>query len=128
MEAEKLSEALLRRVIDEFYTRVRADPVLGPVFNTIIGDRWGPHIERIMSFWMMATRLRPGYRGRDFMPAHLRHDAIRAEQLPQWLALFRATCRDLCSPDNAATLILIAEQMAENMAISLTKRDSPARD
>ena len=124
MEAGKLSEASLRRVIDEFYRRVRADPELGPVFNAIIGDRWGPHTERIVSFWLMATRLRAGYRGRDFMPAHLRHDAIRAEQLPQWLKLFRATCHDLCCPENAATLIRIAEQMAENMAISLARRDS----
>lgn len=123
MSAGKLDEALLRRVIDEFYRRVRADAELGPVFNTIIGDRWGPHIEKIMSFWMTATRLGSGYPGRDFMPAHLGHASIRAEHLPQWLKLFRETCRDLCAPDVAAELTRIAGQMAENMAISLRRRD-----
>lgn len=123
MSTGKLDEALLARVIDEFYRRVRADAQLGPVFNTIIGDRWGPHIEKIMSFWMTATRLGSGYRGRDFMPAHLGHARIRAEQLPQWLKLFRETCQDLCAPEEAAELVRIAEQMAENMAISLRRRD-----
>lgn len=119
-----LDETLLRRVIDEFYARVRRDPQLGPVFENIIGERWAPHIERIMSFWMMATRVRPGYRGRDFTPAHLRHASIKAEQLPRWLELFRATCRDLCEPEAAAVLIRIAEQMADNLEISLNRRDA----
>jgi hemoglobin len=122
MATEALNEALLRRVIEEFYTRVRADPELGPVFNPILEGRWEPHIEKIMSFWMTATRLGSGYKGRDFMPAHLRHDTVRAEQLPQWLNLFGATARELCAPDDAEALIRIAQQMAENMAISLARR------
>ena len=104
----KLDEALLRRVIDEFYARVRRDGELGPVFDEIIGDRWGPHIDRIMSFWMTATRVGSGYKGRDFTPAHVSHQSIRADQLPRWLELFRATCRDLCEPQAADALIRIA--------------------
>jgi hemoglobin len=130
MESNKtaggLDEELLRRVIDEFYTRVRRDEELGPVFDAIIGDRWGPHIEKIMSFWMTATRVGAGYKGRDFTPAHLKHDAIRAAQLPRWLELFRATCRDLCEPAAADALIRVAEQMADNLQISLTRRDANA--
>ena len=118
-----LNEQQLQRVIDEFYARVRADAELGPIFDSIIGQRWGPHIARIMAFWRTATRLGSGYKGRDFMPAHLRHLSIRAEQLPRWLTLFRATCHDICAPEDAATLIAIAEQMEENMAISLARRD-----
>lgn len=121
-----LNEELLRRVIDEFYARVRRDEELGPVFESIVGDRWGPHIEKIMSFWTTATRVGVGYKGRDFTPAHIKHATIRAEQLPRWLELFRATCRDLCEPEAADALIRIAEQMADNLRISLSRRDANA--
>ncbi|MFN3890938.1 MAG: group III truncated hemoglobin [Beijerinckiaceae bacterium] len=124
MAQAQLSEELLSRVVDAFYERVRADPELGPVFNSIIGGNWAPHIRKIMSFWLTATRVGAGYPGRDFMPAHLRHNTIRAEQIPKWLTLFRDTCRDLCEPEQAEALIRIAELMAENVAISLRRRDS----
>lgn len=124
MATGTLNEDLLRRVINEFYARVRVDPELGPIFNSILKDRWEPHIEKIMLFWMTATRIGSGYKGRDFMPAHLRHELIRSEQLPRWLELFRATCRELCSPEDAEALIRIAGQMAENMEISLKRREA----
>jgi hypothetical protein len=49
-----LTEALVRRVIDAFYERVRRDAVLGPVFAEAIGDDWAPHIEKINQFWLTA--------------------------------------------------------------------------
>ncbi|MBX9761047.1 MAG: group III truncated hemoglobin [Beijerinckiaceae bacterium] len=122
----RIDEALLRALIGEFYARVRRDRELGPVFEAIIADRWPPHIEKILSFWMTATRAGAGYKGRDFTPAHLRHSAIRAAQLPRWLELFRATCADLCEPQAAVALIRIAEQMADNLQISLSRRDADA--
>jgi len=79
---------------------------------------------KIMLFWRTATGLGKGYRGRDFMPAHLRHATIKAAQLPRWLALFRSACVDLCPPAEAAYLINLAERMAENLDISLARRDN----
>lgn len=120
-----LTEPLLRQVILSFYEKVRADAVLGPVFAEAIGDDWGPHIERIMLFWLTATRLSRGYGGRNFMPVHLRNLAIRAEQLPRWLELFRETCAEQCSPQAASALVDIAERMAETLQIGLGRRDAP---
>jgi hemoglobin len=71
--AAGLTEPLVRKVIFSFYDKVRHDPVLGPVFADAIGDSWDAHIERIMQFWLTATRLGRGYDGRNFMPAHLRN-------------------------------------------------------
>lgn len=120
---EGLNDHLLAEVIAEFYRRVMADAELGPVFKDIIGRRWDSHILRIMSFWRTATRLGNGYPGKAFMPAHLKHHRIQASQLPRWLELFRSACNDLCQPAEAAYLIDIAERMAENLAISLARRD-----
>jgi hemoglobin len=118
-----LTDELLTEVITEFYRRVRQDRELGPVFDGVIGRRWDAHMAKIMLFWRTATGLGKGYHGRDFMPAHLRHTTIRAALLPQWLALFRSACVDLCPPAEAAYLIDLAERMAENLDISLARRD-----
>jgi hemoglobin len=119
-----LTEALVRKVITSFYDKVRSDAVLGPVFAEAIGDDWDPHIERIVLFWLTATRLKRGYDGRRFMPAHLGNGSIRADQLPRWLELFRNTAAEQCSPEIASALVDIAERMAETLAIGLARRDS----
>jgi hemoglobin len=124
--AAGLTEPLVRQVIDAFYAKVRQDPILAPVFNGIIKDDWPAHIERIFAFWLTATRLGSGYDGRAFMPAHLKHGAIRAEQLPQWLLLFRETAREHCPPDAADVLIDTAERMADSIRMSLARRDENA--
>jgi hemoglobin len=117
-----LTEPLLRAVIQTFYTRLKQDDLLGPVFTQAIGDDWTKHIQRITLFWLRVAGIRRGYRGGDFIPAHLRHLDIRADQLPRWLKLFSETCRELCPPTVAAFLIEVAEKMAENLEISFDKR------
>lgn len=121
-----LTEPLIRKVILSFYEKVRRDAILGPVFAEAIGDDWDRHIERIMLFWLTATRLSRSYDGRSFMPAHLKNLAIRADQLPRWLELFRGTAAEQCPPQVASVLVDIAERMAETLAISLGRRDTPS--
>jgi len=53
--AAGLNEPLIRKVILSFYEKVRRDPLLGPIFEEAIGDKWDPHIERIILFWLTAT-------------------------------------------------------------------------
>jgi hemoglobin len=103
---------------------VRCDSVLGPVFEDIIGDHWATHIETVCSFWLYVTRLDRHYNAQNFMPAHLRRPTIRAELLPKWLALFRATACELCAPAQTDVLNDIARRMADTLEISLNKRDA----
>ena len=49
-------EQILRDLVHRFYAKVRADPVLGPVFASRIED-WGPHLERMAAFWSSPRRL-----------------------------------------------------------------------
>jgi hemoglobin len=118
-----LTEPLVCEVILSFYEKVRVDEVLGPVFTEAIGNDWTAHTERIILFWLTATRLGRGYDSTGFLPAHLRNLSIRSDQLPRWLQLFGETARELCSPQAASVLIEIAERMAETIRISLDRRD-----
>ena len=40
-------------IVHAFYTKVRADELLGPIFNKIITD-WDEHLERLIDFWEMS--------------------------------------------------------------------------
>ncbi|HEX2727945.1 MAG TPA: group III truncated hemoglobin [Beijerinckiaceae bacterium] len=118
-----VTEPMVQNLIAAFYEKVKRDPMLGPVFDAIIGHEWDAHIEKITSFWLFVTGLGKGYRTRDFMPAHVRHPTIRASLLPRWLDLFRETASDICPPAAARVLIEIAEGMADSIGISLERRD-----
>ena len=118
-----LTEAAVREVISAFYKKVRQDTVLGPVFAEAIGNDWAPHIEKINQFWLKATRLGTGYDTARFLPAHMQHFSIRADQIPRWLELFRETTAEHCSPAAAAVLVDIAVRMAETIEIGLARRD-----
>jgi len=122
--AAGLTEPVVRKVVLAFYEQVRRDPILGPVFAEAIAGNWESHLERIILFWLTAARLKRGYDGRNFMPAHLRNRSIRADQLPHWLELFRNTAAEQCSPQAAAVLVDIAERMAETLEIGLARRDA----
>lgn len=118
-----LTEQIIREVVTVFYDRIRRDPVLGPVFEQAITD-WDAHIERIMLFWLTATRLGRGYVGKNFMPAHLQHRSIRSEHLPRWLKLFEETVSERCSPEGASVLMDIAKRMAETLELALARREA----
>ena len=37
----------VQQLVDTFYTAVRTDDIIGPVFNTIIGDQWAHHLPKM---------------------------------------------------------------------------------
>ena len=47
----------IRRLVDAFYVKVRADPELAPIFDRAIPGDWGPHLTKMYAFWssMMLT-------------------------------------------------------------------------
>jgi len=119
-----LDADLVTTLLDDFYDRVRRDCVLGPVFTEIIGQNWDAHMARINSFWRTALRLDRSYPGRDFMPAHWRHAAIRAEHLPIWLKLFEEAVQNVVPEQARGEFLRIAQAMAENLALGLDRRDA----
>jgi hemoglobin len=108
-------------VIDDFYGRIRMDPLLGPVFQAVIGDGWELHLEKICRFWLTATRLGGHYEGRGFMPAHLKLSGIGSEHMDRWLLLFRQTVDERCSPEAADALFDIAVRMGESILFGLNR-------
>jgi len=95
-----IDEALVSALVDTFYARVRQDDLIGPVFETAIGDDWDAHLAKLKDFWSAIALGTRRYTGRP-MPAHLRLPGLTAAHFERWLALFRTTLDDIM-PNPAA--------------------------
>jgi hemoglobin len=104
-------------LVDSFYTKVRADELLAPVFASRIPvDAWGPHLERMYSFWNTVLFLERTYKGNPFAKhATLPIDGPHFEH---WLSLFTKTVDEHFSGEKADE----AKQRASSMAMIFTAK------
>ncbi|MBA4227593.1 MAG: globin [Hyphomonas sp.] len=113
-----INEAYISTLVETFYTRVRAHPVLGPVFDVAISD-WAPHLETMKDFWSSVALGTGRYSGRP-VPAHARHRHIQQVHFNLWLALFEQTLRDTAATPEAATFFLErANRIAQSLQYAL---------
>lgn len=119
-----LDDAALKQLVDAFYARVRADEVLGPIFNPAIGD-WGEHLEKLTAFWSSVMLSSGRYKGQP-VPAHLKHrDHMNPANFDRWLGLWCEVTGELMQPDVAAQLQGKAERIAESLKLATSFRLPP---
>lgn len=120
-----LDEALLHDLVHRFYGKVRADPLLGPIFDARVAD-WDRHLARMEAFWSSVALMTGRYHGQP-VPAHVPLP-VDAVHFSRWLDLFRATAREICTPQGAAHLIERAERIARSLhiAVELNKAEPGA--
>ena len=111
-----IDEAMIARLVDGFYDRVRVDPLIGPVFNDRIQD-WAPHLEQMRLFWSSVALMSGVYHGRP-MPKHLPLP-VDARHFDRWLELFEATARDLGPPAASDHFIERARRIAESLELGI---------
>ena len=111
-----LDETVLSAVVHRFYEKIRNDEVLGPVFEQRIHE-WDTHLAKMVDFWSSVALMTGRYSGSP-MQAHLPLP-VEWPHFERWLALFRETAAETCTPAGAAHLIDRAERIARslNMAI-----------
>jgi hemoglobin len=73
-------------LVDKFYEKVNADPLLGPVFSHV---NWPHHLPVMYDFWSSLLLGDQSYRGNP-LQKHLRLNIERAH-FNRWLALFEET-------------------------------------
>lgn len=111
-----IDEAMIERLVRGFYARVRADALLGPVFESRIQD-WEPHLRRMMAFWSSVALMSGSYSGQ---PMRLHQPLpIDAAHFDRWLALFAETAAALCPPAAAAHFEERARRIAESLELGI---------
>jgi hemoglobin len=114
----EVGEDSLRVLVETFYTRVRADPLIGPVFNAAISD-WPEHLEKLQSFWSSVMLTSGRYKGRP-LPEHVKHAAsISHASFERWLTLWRETTDALFVEEIAAALQDKAARIGESLSLGI---------
>jgi hemoglobin len=103
----------IERMVMMFYSEVRADPLIGPIFERRVAD-WPSHLERMCAFWGSVLRAEPGYRSERGSPLqiHAAMAELDREHFARWLALFERTVSQVFEPTAAAGVVGRAERMA----------------
>lgn len=99
MKRKEISDrADVKLLVDEFYIKVRADKLLGPIFNKTITD-WDTHLDHLTTFWetslFIGIKLDHKYVGNPLL-AHEKVDEAFGNTITElhfgvWLNLWFAT-------------------------------------
>jgi hemoglobin len=120
-----VTESELGRLVDRFYAKVRADEMLGSVFNPAVSD-WPEHLEKLTHFWSSIMLTSGKYHGNP-MAAHYKHLAkITPEMFTRWLKLWGETTAEVV-PQAAPELQAKAARIAESLKLALFFRLPPAQ-
>lgn len=115
--AAGVDEALIRRQVHTFYSRVRQDEVLGPVFNAAIDD-WDEHLDRLCDFWSSVLLMTGRFKGSP-MAAHARTPDVRDEHFALWLDLFERTAREVCPTAAADLFVQTSRRIGRSLRLGL---------
>jgi hemoglobin len=110
----ELNRDSIATLVHDFYTDIRRDPVLAPVFNGAIGEHWAPHLERMVDFWCSVMLSSAEFKGNVF-GKHMALQGIEAEHFRRWLALFEAHARRLFAPEVAEAFLAAARRIATSL-------------
>ena len=78
------------RLVDAFYTQVRDDGILGPIFDDVAHTNWAEHLPKMYDFWETVLFGRSAFRGNP-LAVHLalgRRVPLGAREFGRWLDLF----------------------------------------
>lgn len=115
------TEADVSLLVNTFYGKVRADGLLGPIFEPIIKDNWAPHLNKMVDFWSTILLYTKKYKD-DPMPKHRK---LPVEQLhfDRWLFLFNQTIDELFAGEVAENARLRAASIAKIMLVIISREE-----
>lgn len=107
-----IDDDMIRTLVDDFYVRVRVDPVIGPIFKSRIKE-WEPHLKTMRDFWSSIMLMSGKYKGKPIM-AHMPL-GLRPTHFARWLHLFEQAAKDVCPPHAAQLVIDRAHRIAHSL-------------
>lgn len=117
--AKGIDETYISTLVETFYSRIRQDPELGPIFDRVIGGKWDAHLRRMKDFWASVALNAGRYSGKP-VPAHKKLEGVTREHFTNWLALFEATLDDTApSPEAVSHFMERAVRIAESLQLAM---------
>lgn len=123
-----VNENSIADVVDTFYGAIRHDRLLGPIFASVIGDEWAPHLTKMKAFWSSVLLASRTYKGNP-MIAHLRLPRLTQGHFERWLQLWRETAAALCSTELAELFVERAEMIGGHLLHTISQyHDATVRE
>ena len=111
------TDANIRELVYAFYDRVRADALLGPVFDAVLHGRWDEHLPKMCLFWGSLVLGDKRYRG-NVQLAHQPIEGLEPRHFSRWLHLFLDTVCDRYEPAAAVRFMEPALRIAQSLQLS----------
>ena len=114
----------IHQLVSTFYSKIRKDDLLGPIFNAHIeSDMWPEHINQLTDFWETNLFGMPKFKGNP-TKKHIKVDEKSDHTISQlhfgkWLQLWVETVNALFVGANAEKAIYMARKMATGQFISM---------
>jgi hemoglobin len=112
-------------LVHAFYSRVRDDAVLGPIFAAHVQD-WDEHLPKMVAFWSSALRGSRSYRGTP-MPVHAALPGLTQALFERWLDLFFETAARLPNRAMAERAVDLAQRIAQSLWYGYQLSRAPER-
>jgi hemoglobin len=116
----------IERLVHQFYTEIRSDPVVGPVFAARIVD-WTPHLDRMVCFWRSILRAEPTFKPDSVGGPPAKHRAIAElsrDHFSRWLELFSATAHEVFEEAAADYVVDRANRIGTALSSHLPPRST----
>lgn len=110
-------------LVNEFYTKIEHDPVIGHYFTKIAHVDWGKHLPIMYDFWQTLLFPPGPYRG-SVMDKHFALNAADPMEKPdfqEWLKLWKETVEEHFQGQMAETAIKKAENIAVLMEFKMSQ-------
>lgn len=104
----------LSTLVHAFYADVRADVLLGPVFEAALAERWEPHLARMVEFWSTVALGSKSFSGNVF-GKHMALADVTPAHFAAWVRLWGDHTGRLFEADDARELQVVAHGIARNL-------------
>ncbi len=104
----------IEQLVNAFYEKVKADPIIGSFFTETVHVNWEKHLPVMYNFWDNALFFTGSYTGHplELHKSLNRLKALHAEDFQQWNKLFSETVDELFEGEKAA--------LAKSRALSIS--------
>jgi hemoglobin len=111
------SRADLESLVDAFYARVRADEILGPIFDDVAHTDWDRHLPRMYDFWDAVVFGAGSFSGN---PLAIHRElasrvALGGGEFGRWLSIFHQTVDERFAGRRAEEIKATASRIAAVM-------------
>jgi hemoglobin len=114
MKRDIESKKDIELLVNTFYEKVKADPVIGYIFNDVTKVNWDKHLPVMYDFWDNAIFYSGGYTGNPLKTHQQLHafSNLNTKHFERWTELFTTTVDELFEGDKAG----LAKQRARSIA------------